>query len=140
MPKFLLKQVNSNFAYDENGDICGYYKKSEGADTVHPFRGKISKTLVYSGSGSKGINQNIDVTNLIPNYHNVSVDNFSYEITSTSCRDPYAMKATFGLKDISLSYNPDTGILTFSSGWHNTDTTGYSYETETITFNIWFYS
>ena len=33
-----VNTLNSNFAYDANGDICGYYKKSEGADTVYPFK------------------------------------------------------------------------------------------------------
>lgn len=48
-----VKELNGNFAYDENGDLVGYYKKSEGADTVYPFSSGVKGLEVFSVTATR---------------------------------------------------------------------------------------
>lgn len=48
-----VKELNGNFAYDENGDLVGYYKKSEGADTVYPFSPGVKGLEVFGVTATR---------------------------------------------------------------------------------------
>ena len=57
-----LAEVNSSFAYDENG-IYGYRRKVDGADTVIPFSNRIKLTgyKIYTTSSDNARNVTVDV-------------------------------------------------------------------------------
>ena len=100
--------VNSSFAYDENG-IYGYRRKVDGADAVIPFKsGNDVKVISLSGTGR--VSKNIDFSYLT-NYSALTNDAFA--VCPTGVQN-YGSSPNTSLT-ISTSYNAKTGILTVTA-------------------------
>lgn len=100
------------------------YKK-EGADTVIPFS---SGDLYYLGRYGKNGKTTIDIS-LYPKYDKLTVQNFLGYSYVYHCKYVHSQKiGTFedahASTATSLSYNPSTGILTFTSPIDHTTGSG----------------
>ena len=98
-----VNQLNSSFAYDENG-IYGYHRKVDGADTVFPF-----KNVVYLGDGTT-----FNVSSY-KDYRKFTLNNFvasSFD-TTTAGGVNVGTAGPSAQAQIIKSYDNTTGILTF---------------------------
>lgn len=103
-----VNELNSSFAYDENG-IYGYRRKVDGADAVIPFKsGNDVKVISLSGTGR--VSKNIDFSYLT-NYSALTNDAFA--VCPTGVQN-YGSSPNTSLT-ISTSYNAKTGILTVTA-------------------------
>lgn len=98
---------------DSTGKIIGYKTDIGGADTVFPFS---TGDSIYLGTNSP-----VDVSVIYSGYHNLTASDFvigaKSSFASLQANSPasgnYYKTLNF---NVSHSYNPETGILTFSGG------------------------
>lgn len=107
-----LKQVDDSlteqptFIYDESGQITGY-KTKVGADTVFPFKSKLTCVKIASHTGNSVGGTTFNCASIIPDYQKLTVDNFYYRITGKT------KYASGGAEHFyaSISYNASTGAV-----------------------------
>lgn len=78
-----VNELNSSFAYDENG-IYGYRRKVDGADTVLPFKSGLNGTVEWLDSNDFNIPSDVDsciVIALLGSYAQNYVPNMNHTLT-----------------------------------------------------------
>lgn len=94
-----------------------HFTDGTGADTVLNFSSKPILIGSYSlAQGSKPTTVNI--VNKVPNYKNLTADNFLYKVTAISELD--WTSGSWGTNNYSQSYNSETGdwsIVISETGW-----------------------
>jgi hypothetical protein len=78
-----VNELNSSFAYDENG-IYGYRRKVDGADTVFPFKSGLNGTVEWLDSNDFNIPSDVDsciVIALLGSYAQNYVPNMNHTLT-----------------------------------------------------------
>ena len=78
-----VNELNSSFAYDENG-IYGYRRKVDGADTVIPFKSGLNGTVEWLDSNDFNIPSDVDsciVIALLGSYAQNYVPNMNHTLT-----------------------------------------------------------
>ena len=75
-----------------------------------------------------GINISVDIKGKLSDYAKLTADNFCPLLNTITANDPYKQGATYSVTNVKVAYTPSTGIVTITSGWSNSDTSGSAYE------------